>query len=480
MIPAMSPLIPELRGGNAATRAALPTPPGPVASIRPAPPATPDARRRQRLAPVMAAGALAAALGSAAPAAVAADVDADAEALSLTSAPAEATTAAQEKGAADNRLFVEGALGVGSPRDGSGKHSLRRASVDFIHAGSFAPGWRAVLSDRLDYVRPRDLRNVRSDGTVNSLREAYLSWQPADGNTAVDLGRMNLRNGPAYGYNPTDFFRDDSLRVVTTTNPLSLRENRLGTVVLRGQRLWNGGSVSLALSPKLASSPSSAGESLDLGATNRRNRGLIVLGNQWSDRISSQLLVYKESAARAQIGASLTALVGDATVAFVEASRGREPDLASRALGLPAAPASRNRIAAGATYTFASKLSLTGEYEYNGFAVGRDQWNAIGAASATALGAYLLEAQRRQDLASRQAWLVYATQKDLFVKNLDLTALLRIDAGDSSRLAWLELRQHWAKVDLALQLQQQSGRFGTEYWLYPDRRSVQLLASYFF
>lgn len=437
----------------------------------------------RRGAPLVSACALAAALAAATPAACAADADADADALSLGSGPAE-TPAAAEKGAADNRLFVEGALGIGSPRDGSGdgsgNHSLRRASVDFIHAGSFAPGWRAVLSDRLDYVRPRDPQDVRSDGTVNSLREAYLSWQPAEGHTAVDLGRMNLRYGPAYGYNPTDFFRDDSLRVVTTTNPLSLRENRLGTVVLRGQQLWSGGSVSLALSPKLASGPSHAGESLDLGATNRRDRGLIVLGNQWSDRISSQLLVYKESAARAQVGGSLTALVGDATVAFVEASRGRELDLASRALNLPAAPLTRNRISAGATYAFASKLSITGEYEYNGFALDRDRWNAIGAASPAALGTYLLQAQRSQELASRQAWLVYASQKDLLVKNLDLTALLRIDAGDRSRLAWIELRQHYTRIDLALQLQQQSGRFGTEYGLYPDRRSAQLLASYFF
>lgn len=419
------------------------------------------------------------------PGARAADADPDADALSLTSAPAEPVKPA---GASDDKLFVEGALGVGDPRDGSGRHSLRRLSLDFIHASSLAPGWRAVLSDRIDYLRPRDPLVVSSQGTVNSLREAYVSWQQPDGHTAVDVGRMNLRYGPGYGYNPTDFFRDDSLRVVTTTNPLTQREDRLGTAVLRAQRLWGGGSLAVAYSPKLGSGPSAAGESLDLGATNNRHRGLVVLGNQWSDRLSSQLFVYKEATERAQLGVSLTAAAGAATVLFVEASRGREPDLLARAAattatalpGADATPWTRNRVTAGVTYAAAAQLSLTAEVEYNGFAIDRDQWNALGTASPAALGAYLIQAQRRQDLASRQAYLVYATKRDLGLKNLDLTVLLRLDAGDRSRLAWIELRRHWDRFDLALQLQQQGGRVGTEYWLYPDRRAVQVLGSYFF
>ena len=100
-----------------------------------------------------------------------------------------------------------------------------RVSVDFSHSARLAPGWRAVISDRLDHVHPTD---AGADATVNSLREAYLSWQPDGGNTVVELGRINLRYGPGYGYNPTDFFRDGSLRVLTTANPFALRENRTG------------------------------------------------------------------------------------------------------------------------------------------------------------------------------------------------------------------------------------------------------------
>ena len=404
------------------------------------------------------------------PAALAADADEDA--LALSSAPVAAAD-----GAAKTKLFVEGAIGAGSSRDGSGTRSLRRASIDLTHASTFAPGWRAVISDRLDHIRPVERG---ADETINSLREAYVSWQQASGDTVVDVGRVNLRYGPGYGYNPTDFFRDGSLRTVTSINPFTLRENRLGSVVIRGQRLWADGSVSLAYSPKLESEPSADGFNLDLGATNNRDRGLLALSSQLSQRLSGQVLLYKERGLPAQWGASLTALLTDAALAHAEWSRGREPDLFSRAVGVAGVQSTRNRFVGGLTYTTASKLSVTAEYQYNGFALSPPDWEALGQNAPVAQGAYVLESLRRQDLASRDAWLVYVTQKSIGLKNLDLTALLRVNGGDHSRLGWIELRHHWDRFDLALQLQQQSGRNASEFGLIPDRRSAQLLASYYF
>lgn len=69
------------------------------------------------------------------------------------------------------------------------------------------------------------------------------------------FGHINLRYGPGYGYNSTDFFRDDSRRVQTTADPFALRENRLGPVMLHGQRLWTDGPLSVFFTPKLADCP---------------------------------------------------------------------------------------------------------------------------------------------------------------------------------------------------------------------------------
>jgi hypothetical protein len=268
------------------------------------------------------------------------------------------------------------------------------------------------------------------------------------------------------------------LRVLTTADPFALRENRLGTVMLRAQRLWTEGSLSVALSPKLADRPNPDGWSLDLGATNNRDRSLIVLGTQWSQSVSSQLLLYKEAGQSPALGANLTALLSDAAVAHLEWSRSNEPDLLSRAFALPASTATRNRFAGGITYTTLGKLPLTAEYQYNGFGLNQSNWAALGAVPATQQ-AYLRESLRLQELAPRQAYLIYVTQKSLWLKDLDLTAYLRFNPGDDSRLAWVELRHHWPSFDLTFQLQQNMGNSTSEFGILPDRRVVQVLGTYY-
>jgi len=412
---------------------------------------------------------LAAALAQAVPALA---QDAELDALNLQSAPEAAPETA-----AGAKFFVEAAVGNASQRYQSSSRDIGRVSLDFSHSARLAPGWRAVLSDRLDYVHPAD---QGADATVNSLREAYLSWQPEGGSTAVEFGRINLRYGPGYGYNPTDFFRDGSLRVLTTANPFALRENRLGSVMLRAQYLWSGGSVSAAYSPKLANQPSSDGWSADLGATNHRDRVLVALSTQFSQRVSSQLLAYKAKGDAPTVGASVTALLSDAAVAHLEWSRGSEPDLLSRALGLSGPASARNRLAGGVSYTTLGKLSITAEYQYNGFALSQSDWSALGSTAPDTQVAYLVAAQRLQELAPRHAYLIYLTQKSLGMKELDLTAFLRVNADDHSRMAWVELRRHWRSFDLAFQLQQHMGRSTSEYGVLPDRRLMQVLGTYYF
>lgn len=397
--------------------------------------------------------------------------DAESDALALESAPQAAPEAAR-----NTRFFIEGAVGNASQRFRRNSRDTGRASLDLSHTTPFAPGLRASVSDRLDYISPRD---AGADHTVNSLREAYLSWQPQSRNTVLEFGRINLRYGPGYGYNPTDFFRDGSLRVLTTADPIAVRENRLGSVMLRAQQLWTGGSLSVALSPKLADRPDPDGLSLDIGSTNNRSRALIALGSQFSQSVSSQVLLYKENGRSPTLGANLTALLSDAATAHLEWSRGREPDLLSRALATPADPVARNRLVGGVSYTTLSKLSVTAEYQYNGFALSKSGSAAL-SASPAAQRVYLREALRRLELAPRQAYLIYVTQKSLGLKNLDLTAFLRLNPGDNSRLGWFELRHHWPSFDLTFQLQQNMGSATSEFGVLPDRRIMQVLGTYYF
>jgi hypothetical protein len=398
--------------------------------------------------------------------------------LQIEDKPAATTTSAA-KPATDGggRLSLELMVGAQDHRGRGQTVDVHRVSVDFRRVWTLAPGWRFGLSDRLDQQRPLE-DGERS--TINSLREAYLSWQQeGDAPWAVDFGRLQWRNGPAFGFNPTDFLRRGALRTLTTADPIALRENRLGTVMLRVQKLWADGAVSLALVPKLEDAPSNASFSADLGSTNSEQRMLATWSPRLGERFSGQLLWLAERGQAPRFGASATALFGDAVVGFAEWAGGRQDDVFAALAGRSVASRWRNQFATGATVSLPGQWAITLELDYNGAAPQRDAWHAAAADPALQLR-YLGAAAFAQDSASRQAWMLYATKKAVFINSLDLTALLRRNQDDSSWFAWMELRHHWRQADLALQWQRAQGSTSSEYGLIPARQQVQVVGTWYF
>ncbi len=397
----------------------------------------------------------------------------DADAAALLLADRTSTTAAQS---GDWRVYVEAAVRE-SRRQGAGLalHGAR-VSIDVRFDQTFAPGWRAVFADRLDLNR---MDGVAGNRDINTLKEAYLSWQ-ARPDRVADLGRINARNGVALGYNPTDYFRAGALRSVVSLDPASLRENRLGSAMLRGQSLWNGGSLTALYSPKLADQPNNSAFSPDWGATNRRARWQLALSEKLSDALDPQWLLSGGAGQSPQLGMNLTALPNAATVAYFEWSGGRTASLAAQALLRQDDAAFRSRLSTGLTYTTASNLSLTAEYQYNGAGLDESGWNALRRGPPAAYGQYRGFVANVQDPPTRHNVFLYALWQDALVKHLDVTAMARYDAVDHSRLQWLEARYHWARVDIAVQTQLNSGAPGSNYGALPERRLWQALLRYFF
>ncbi|MFL6660672.1 MAG: hypothetical protein ACJ8G7_00755 [Rhizobacter sp.] len=386
----------------------------------------------------------------------------DAAALQLADKPAPAPVAHRAW-----RLFLEGAGGRNGWRDGIAPTTSSRGALDFRYDDTIATGLRAVLSDRLDTVRngaPARERNV------NSLREAYLSWHRA-GDLVLDAGRVNIRHGAAWGYNPTDYFRGNALRAVVSPDPASLRENRMGTVVLQAQKLWATSALSAAVSPRLQRRASDSTGSLDLGATNDRTRWLISGSHKFGERFNPELLLHGGVDTPTQLGLNASALVTDAAVAFVEASVGRDRTLRAQALGTAEAKRMQRRAAAGLTYTTPFNLSLTAEADYSSAAPDRAQWNALSPTDRLRL---LDTAQNLLELPARRGAFLYATWKDLLVRRLDLSGFVRWEAATHSRSQWLETRYHWDRMDLALQWQVNSGRVDSVFGSVPQARAVEL------
>lgn len=378
--------------------------------------------------------------------------------------------------ARDWKAYAEAGLRESTRQAGGAGLHAERLSLDLRTDHVFAPGWRAVFADRLDMNRSY---GAAGDGNVNTLKEAYLSWQAAPDRIA-DFGRINMRNGVATGYNPTDYFRAGAVRSATSIDPSSLRENRLGSVMLRGQALWQGGSLTALVSPGLADAPNSGAWNLDLGATNQRNRWLVAASQKFSDVLNPQFLLSGGQDQSAQAGFNLSVLANDATVVYFEWSGGRSKSLRSQALGGPEDSAFRNRLASGLTYTTADNLSLTFEYDYNGGGLDRDGWSALRRGPVAAYARYRAFASTVQDPATRRQAFFYASWTDAYVKHLDLNAMLRYDALDSSRLQWIEARYHWTRADLALQTQLNVGRPGSDFGAAAERRITQLLLRTYF
>lgn len=402
--------------------------------------------------------------------------DQDADALSLVD-----QTPATVARASDWRTFVEGAYGGYTRRDGKPVQQNHRFSFDLRYDNAFVPGWRAVLADRLDIDWPPQ---VTDQNSINTIKEAYLSWQ-ARPDTILDAGRVNVRNGVATGYNPTDYFRTGALRSVVSVDPLSLKENRQGSVMLRGQSLWDGGSVTALFSPKLTGQANNAAFNPDWGATNNQDRWLIAVSQKISDNINPQFLLYKEAQLPAQLGFNLTGLVNDSTVAYVEWSGGRSPSLLSQALHQLALPRSndtafRNRFSTGLTYTTANKISLTAEFEYNGGGLDQSGWDALSRGSPAIYGQYRNWLQIVQEPPTKRAVFFYGTWQDALINHLDLSAMERFDAVDYSRMSWLEARYHVEHAEFALQWQRYSGQRFSDYGAAPQKQSWQIVLRHYF
>jgi hypothetical protein len=395
----------------------------------------------------------------------------DLDALSLADqAPTTPPPAAQAW-----RIFVEGAAGRTGTGGSDSNFETKRGSLDLRFDGTVAPGLRAVFSDRLDLLHNNGASRARD---VNTLREAYLSWARTD-DQILDVGRVNVRHGAAFAYNPTDWFKEGALRSIVSPDPAVLRENRQGTVVLQGQQLWSAGSITATYSPRLGREPNPGTFSLNVGATNPRNRWMLAGSTKFSDKLSSEVLLYGGDNTRTQVGLNLSGLISDSTVVFGEFSAGKGRSLVAQALQLNQAQRHQERAAVGLTYTTPFNLSLTAEAQYNSAAPDRSQWKALPGLDPSARLRVLGTQPTLQDLPMRNALFFYANWKDLLVRRLDLSAFLRRDSETHSRAQWIEARYRWDRAEVALQWQLYSGNAGSVYGSVPQRRAVELALRFF-
>jgi hypothetical protein len=414
-------------------------------------------------------------------AAAAADEDKDLELIPRSDRPT-ADPAPAPSNNANQRVYVENALSFASLRDGLlvpfppplPPRWEERLFADARMEWSPRPGALFVYSGRLTARGEEGLGSFGQENVTHDLREAYASFEPRT-RAYADIGRINAKSGVALGFNPTDFFKARAVVDPLSLDPRALREDRLGTLMIRGQRVEEAGSFSVAYAPGV-NRPAPVGEDPDrffsplFARTNGTDRVLVKASARLGDGVTPEALLFREKG-RVKIGANITESIGQGTVVYLEWAGGRRLGIIDEALGfgrqtgtIPAAAPDaitqggeerfRSQAAVGASYTTESKITFNLEYHYNEAGFSRADWNrwfTIGegrdASSPIARELWYVRAYASdwQEPLQRHAVFLRMDWVDFLVPKLELTGFALADAQDGSTL--LQLSADYARSD---------------------------------
>lgn len=405
---------------------------------------------------------------------------------------------------------VRGHLVVPFPQSASSTWEAR-VFVDVRREWRVTPRFTLTFSDRANVRADGDVVFFTQQNVINDFREGFLSWEVAD-STYVDAGRINVKSGAALGFNPTDFFKTRTVIEPLSADPSVLREDRLGTLMLRAQRIWTGGSVTVAFAPAVAHvSPIYSDTNLpsvdpSFDRTNAHARLLIKGSINVAADFSPELLLYQEGN-RTRFGLNITRGIGQNVVAYAEWAGGAQAGEIDDALAygratrvlpvdtlnpLPGDSRSefREDLSAGASFSTKAKLTLNVEYHFHQAGLGKadwERWFTTGKGTANAslaagelwfVRSYALD---RQDPLTRHSLFARADWVDAFIRHLEVTGFVNLDLYDRSALA--ELAADYfasSRWTVGAQVTVNAGRPSSDFGSLPQRGSILFkLARYF-
>ncbi len=374
-----------------------------------------------------------------------------------TAAPPAATAQDRGKYSLANAFGWYGYRGTFavSPGDAIPSRWNDRVSADALVTWKLSNSLRLTASDVLS-ASFADGVGFPREAVRNDLRELYATWEVAP-ETYLETGRINVRNGVAFGYNPTDFFRARTSVAQSSSDPGALRDNRLGTVMIRGQHVFDGGSLELIYAPKLHSPVPIGGLAYPLDPkidqTNGSDRALASFSFEWED-FSPQILAFYDSG-RFKFGFNASHPIGNAVIAYASWAGGNAPDEVVDAIAfgkrtrtlpptVPLVPtvspwrSFKSDVSAGAYWNGEDKETISVEYNFHEAGLSQDGWKSWFATGANPQFSSLMwyirgYAADRQDPASQHQVFLRADWSEPFhILHADLNAYVMTDLTDGS------------------------------------------------
>ncbi len=237
--------------------------------------------------------------------------------------------------------------------------------------------------------------------------------------------------------------------------------------MLRMQRIWTGGSMTVAFAPAVShAGPIYSDTNLppvdpSFDRTNARARLLVKGSINVATDFSPELLVYHEGD-RTRFGLNITRGIGQSVVAYAEWAGGAQAGVIDEALAygrdtrvLPVGAPSvlpddsaltfRQDLAVGGSFSTKPKLTLNVEYHFHQAGFDKrdwERWFTAGERTTSPLAPRALwfirsYALDRQDPLTRHSFFARADWVDAFIRHLELTGFVNVDVYDRSSLAQL-------------------------------------------
>lgn len=367
------------------------------------------------------------------------------------------------------------------------------------------PSGRFVIDTSLRASYRDEEENSARDHVALDIKELYLSNTIGESGF-LDVGRINIRSGFAYGFNPTDYFRPNVAIDDADQDVRRRRNNRLGTVGIRVEKALESEHYSAVYSPAISTKEnrfSSNGSitGLHLGQSNPVDR-LLLSYSKSSDEGRDLQLYYMLDDGVGSLGIGRSAVVNQKILAYFEATVGRRFSVLSNILktgirdgvlpesvGATFSAAEKQlyyQAAIGFSYSSESSVTTNLEYHYAGDGMSKNEltkwYKLIEASPADAGRLWAIRSQytaldvpiNREALWLRSIW-------DSPFGGYDFGLMVNYIVSDQSYLGRFSVAYDYSdEVELELQFSRFYGKEASFFGSLPSDYGVLLQLGWFF
>ena len=395
-----------------------------------------------------------------------------------------------------------------------------RQSINFFLSTNGSGSLGLTVNDTLHWIYEETDESADDSGS-NHLKELYVTWEP-DISFIGELGRINLKNGIAAGFNPTDYFKKNAVGARYSDDQTYLRENRIGTWMARMEAIFSSAMIGLAYAPKIEIDEDSNWQKreyfgLGLADLNHDDRGLAKFSFKIFDDTKPEFIYYLEDSDRPHFGFSISSGFGKRVIAYAEFSLGNRYNIISetanqlREDGLLSEEqefvfsedkekSHYRQYAFGFSYTEDIKRTTTFEYHYNEAGFNKNDWKAyfdegeqaakmLENAATAAYGNAILGqlwairdwSRNADEPLSQENLFIRSQWQEVWGDNFDLTGLLSIDLTNGGFIFQSKADYEWHDalfISFAATFYQGSSRtqYGSSLYSY----SLEAMISYYF